>query len=120
MRLENALRRTPWDSAAYGMETFEILEVSQELLEYVAATPGHYTVKVDPLSPKKVLHDFGFYYCDTLIEPYCAAHDLARLEGPEVTVSTDVSLQDLLGICHGAFSHDRFHRDFNLPAGGAD
>jgi GNAT superfamily N-acetyltransferase len=120
MRRENALRRTPWDCAVYGIETQEILEVSPELLAYVAATPGHYTVKVDPLSPKKQLHEFGFYYCDTLIEPYCAARDLVRFQGPEVAISTEVGLQELLGICHGAFSHDRFHRDFNLPAIRAD
>jgi RimJ/RimL family protein N-acetyltransferase len=120
MRRDDALRSTPWDSAAYGVETREILEVSAEVLAYAAATPGHYTVKVDPLFSKKLLHDFGFYYCDTLIEPYCAASDLVRYERPGVAISTDVSLEELLEICHGAFAHDRFHRDFSLPARGAD
>jgi ribosomal protein S18 acetylase RimI-like enzyme len=120
MRPEDALRSTPWDSAAYGVDAREILEVSADVLAYAAATPGHYTAKVDPLSSKKLLHEFGFYYCDTLIEPYCTAGDLVRFERHGVAVTTEASPQELLAICHGAFSHDRFHRDFNLSARGAD
>ena len=73
---EDLPRRTPWDSAVYGIDTFEIGRVTPEALAHAARTPGHYTVKVDPLASKKALHDAGFYYCDTLLEPHCTAADL--------------------------------------------
>jgi ribosomal protein S18 acetylase RimI-like enzyme len=114
------LKRTPWDSAIYGIETYELRRVSEDVLLRVVSQSGHYTAKVDPLASKKLLHDFGFYYCDTLVEPYCAARDLVRFAREDVAVSQDIALEPLLAICHGAFAHDRFHRDFNLERADAD
>jgi ribosomal protein S18 acetylase RimI-like enzyme len=104
----------PWDSAAFGIQAYELAVPTPEVLKMATQLPGHYTVRVDPLSSKRWLHDCGFYYCDTLIEPYCTEERFVPLDDMDVSVSHRLALEPLLGVCHGAFSHGRFHRDFNL------
>lgn len=113
------IERTPWDSAALGCDTFELANASAETLAQVGA-PGHYTVKVDPLSDKRILHENGFYYCDTLLEPYCGRERFAGATHPDATLAREAPLADLLPICHGAFDHGRFHRDFRVRREQAD
>ncbi len=108
------IRRTPWDRPALGCDSFELADTSAEAMAQASA-PGHYTVKVDPLSDKRILHENGFYYCDTLLEPYCDRERLAGVTHPDATLTREAPLADLLRICHGAFSHGRFHRDFAVP-----
>lgn len=115
-----AIRRTEWDSAVFGVDCFEIDDWSQESAAIAMAQPGHYTVKVDPLSCKRLLHESGFYYCDTLIEPVATAAQFVRHDHAEVSISRDIDLQGVLAICHGAFRHGRYHRDFHLQAAQAD
>ena len=74
MAAAGAIERVPWDSAALGRDAYELSSAALEVLRQARA-PGHYTVKVDPLADKRALHEHGFYYCDTLIEPYCAARE---------------------------------------------
>lgn len=114
------IKETPWDAAAFGMHTAEIVEHSEAALRQAMQTRGHYTIKVDPLADKRLLHEYGFYYCDTLIEPYCAAGKLRAFSHPEAAISKEADLTALLTICHGAFAHGRFHRDFNLDKARAD
>lgn len=114
------IKSTPWDAAAFGMPTWELLEYSEAALRQAEHTRGHHTLKVDPLADKRLLQDFGFYYCDTLIEPYCNASQLRAAEHPDATISKEVSTKQALEICHGAFTHGRFHRDFNLSKAAAD
>jgi ribosomal protein S18 acetylase RimI-like enzyme len=111
--------RTPWDSAALGCEAFELKPVTAETLS-APRLPGHYTARVDPLFPKGPLHAAGFYYCDTLIEPHCAA-SAVRLQ-PDARASLDAAppLDPLLAICRVAFRHDRYHRDPAVPKAAAD
>lgn len=113
-------KTTPWDTAVFGMDTFEITTVSRDSLNYALEVPGHYTVRTDPLMPKQLLHDSGFYYCDTLIEPYCRSEKFLGADAGDIGISRDIPLEPLLAICHGAFSHGRFHRDFNLSRAQAD
>lgn len=115
-----ALISTPWDAAAFGLPTYELADASAASLQLAAQTPGHHTVRVDPLASKQLLHEHGFYYCDTLIEPCCAAGNLKALAHPEAGISKNAGWQELYAICHGAFSHGRFHRDFNLDRARAD
>jgi GNAT superfamily N-acetyltransferase len=110
----------PWDNAAFGIAAFEIASPSRETLEIAMKMPGHYTVRVHPLTSKRCLHECGFYYCDTLIEPYCSEERFVPFDDMEAIASDNVTLESLLGICHGAFSHGRFHRDFNLTRNQAD
>jgi len=114
------IRPTPWDAAALGMPTRELLECSAEALRLTEQTPGHYSIKVDPLSDKGLLHKFGFYYCDTLIEPECTQADLRPCLHADASLSRQFDADQVMAICHGAFTHGRFHRDFNLSPGAAD
>lgn len=114
------IKATPWDEAAFGMHTAEVVEYSEAALREAAQTPGHYTIKVDPLADKALLHKYGFYYCDTLLEPYCTAGKLKPVQHAQATVSKQADREALLAICHGAFAHGRFHRDFNLDQSRAD
>ena len=115
-----SIEETPWDAAVFGMPTFEIRDYAEGDLIQASRSPGHYTIRVDPLASKALLHAYGFYYCDTLIEPCCPKDKFRFHERPEFTASEGADLPELLGICSGAFSHGRFHRDFNLDPNRAD
>lgn len=114
------LKATPWDEAAFGMPTWELLEYSETSLQQAARTLGHQTIKVDPIADKQLLHDHGFYYCDTLIVPSCKVERLRVVHHPDATILKSVDAGHALEIFHGSFSHGRFHRDFNLPKAAAD
>lgn len=115
-----AIRRVEWDSVAFGRDCYEITALDDSALRAAVTHPGHYSIKVEPLAPKALLQECGFYYCDTLLEPHCTAAHFTGHRDPRATVSLDTSLDELLAICHGAFEHGRFHRDFNLPKAQAD
>ncbi|MBI5430022.1 MAG: GNAT family N-acetyltransferase [Nitrosomonadales bacterium] len=118
--MSTLIKPTPWDAAAFGMPTWELLEYSQAALQQAAQTPGHHTIKVDPLAEKRLLHEYGFYYCDTLIEPRCNKARLRAAQHPDATISMEIDAALAQKICHRAFVHGRFHRDFNLPKAAAD
>lgn len=113
------IERTPWDCAALGCDAFELANAGPEAMALVKA-PGHYTVRVDPLASKEILHRNGFYYCDTLAEPHCASGRLSA--SPHLAAGFDLRppLSPLLAICRDAFQHGRFHRDFNIERRLAD
>ncbi len=115
-----AIRRVEWDSIPFGRDCYDITVLDESALRAAAAQPGHYSIKVEPLASKALLHEYGFYYCDTLLEPYCSADRFTGHRDPRASVSGDTKLEDLLPICHGAFEHGRFHRDFNLAKAQAD
>ncbi len=114
------IRATPWDMAVFGIPTWELLEYTAVALQQATHTTGHHTVKVNPLADKRLLHDYGFYYCDTLIEPNCNLVRLFAAHHPDASISKEINNDHALAICHGAFSHGRFHRDFNLSKAVAD
>ncbi|BAN36687.1 N-acetyltransferase GCN5 [Sulfuricella denitrificans skB26] len=114
------IKPTPWDTVVFGVPTWELTEYSEKALQQATQEVGHYTIKVDPLVDKRLLHEHGFYYCDTLIEPHCSSTRLRAVQHPEAKIAKDIDVKQALVICHGAFSHGRFHRDFNLPMAAAD
>lgn len=116
----NAINESPWDTVAFGIHAAEIVEYSEVALNQASRVPGHYSIKVDPLADKRLLHEHGFYYCDTLIEPSCTAQALVRIEHPDTTISTNTEWEALLPICHGAFVYGQFHRDFHIEKAYAD
>jgi len=77
-------------------------------------------VKIDPLADKSLLHAYGFYYADTLIEPYCDRQRFQPQYHASVGLAEHPELASLLPMCEDSFLHGRFHRDFNLPATQAD
>jgi hypothetical protein len=119
MTAPESIARTPWDCAALGYDAFEVVDASAASLSRLSA-PGHYTVKVDPLQSKEPLHRHGFYYCDTLIEPWCAMGGLRCFYHDAAGFERRPPLEPLRVICGGAFRHGRFHRDFNVPRRVAD
>jgi ribosomal protein S18 acetylase RimI-like enzyme len=119
MTVANLIERVPWDSAALGCEAYELQSVAPGSLAQARA-PGHYTVRVDPLADKRILHEHGFYYCDTLIEPFCAAREFKPQSHPAASMNGSADLEPLLVICRGAFEQGRFHRDFNVERARAD
>ena len=118
-KIENIVK-TPWDSKVFGLDTFEINLVSENLLDLAVTVPGHYTVRVGPLDSKKILHDYGFYYCDTLIEPYCSVDNFIHHQHEGASLSKDIDMDKAIDIVKEAFIFDRFHRDFNIQKGLSD
>ena len=114
------IKPVPWDKAAFGFDCFEIVDPAPALLKKALTTPGHYTVKVDPLADKSPLHQYGFYYCDTLIEPWCTVDRLIDFTHEKVSLSADVPVGVIVEICRNAFLYGRFHRDFNIDRKKAD
>ena len=112
---------TPWDSTIFGVKTYEVNFTSNDNLEQSikevikSKRYGHYTVKIDPLFSKDILHKFGFYYCDSLIEPFCLRKNFVDYFDKAISLSQNVGLDRIRDICNSAFSHGRFHRDFNIP-----
>jgi len=120
MNAMTLIKPVPWDTEAFGMPVWELASYSEAALRQAAQIAGHHTIKVDPLSDKRLLHEYGFYYCDTLIEPYCNAVRLRTVQHPDATISKRVDAGQALLIGHGAFAHGRFHRDFNISKADAD
>lgn len=120
MSERSRIKAVPWDKAAFGMDCFEIVNPDPGLLKKALDAPGHYTVKIDPLAEKQSLHACGFYYCDTLIEPWCTAERLVRLDHADVALTTKVPVESAVAICRGAFLYGRYHRDFNIDPKKAD
>jgi len=113
MKEPEGIENTPWDSRALGIDTFEIKALSEDAL-WALSRPGHYTVRVDPLASKKLLHQYGLYYCDTLIEPYCSISGFTAFHQDGVQASKASDIEGALGMCRGLFRHGRYHRDFNV------
>jgi len=113
-------KHAPWDESVFKTPCYEIIDPNTQVLQESASHTGHYTIKIDPLADKTLLHRFGFYYTDTLIEPYCNQDRFIAHTHPNVSIDTDCPLNELLPMCDNSFLHGRFHRDFNLPRAQAD
>jgi ribosomal protein S18 acetylase RimI-like enzyme len=125
MSLDNLLDhgvlvRTPWDSKVFAIDTFEVRSFDEETLKVVANLPGHFTIKVDPSRSTDLLHRCGFYYCDTLVEPFCRRQHFIAHDDPDVRVVDTYDIGDFLSLSRGAYTHGRFHRDPNIPSELAD
>lgn len=114
------IRETPWDKPALGMDTYELLELSEEAMQKSEELAGHFTIKVDPLDSKKLLHEYGFYYTDTLITPTCTKEQFNPYSDEKAHITKEVSREDIIGVSRGAYRHGRFHRDFMLDKKSAD
>jgi ribosomal protein S18 acetylase RimI-like enzyme len=113
------IERIPWDCAALGCDAFELSHAGLEVMAQVKA-PGHYTVRISPQASSELLSRNGFYYCDTLIEPYCRPADIKVSRNSSAGFTVSPLLEPLAAICRGAFRHGRFHRDFNVERRLAD
>ncbi|TWI64323.1 acetyltransferase (GNAT) family protein [Pseudoduganella lurida] len=119
------IRPSPYDAAAFGMPAWELTEYSAPALAAADGQPGLQTIKVDPLADKALLQRHGFHYCDTLLATRATRQRLRDVPARAGLSIGRVDTQHpdaaaLLAICHGAFAHGRFHRDFRLDRAGAD
>lgn len=105
------IKDTPWDNKVFGVYTAEILEYSARSLEQAIRRPGHYTLKLNPIMDKNLALEYGFYYCDTLIEPVCKKGELVFSQHTDLHVSNYEDVESLLHLCEGTFTYGRFHRD---------
>lgn len=120
MAFPDGLIPTPWDQNILGIPTWEVIRPDEEVLNEIGAYPGHYTVKTDPLASSAQLHRYGFYYCDTLIEPYVDRSRFVDCPHTQVVLDTAPDRSSILRISHGAFQYGRFYRDFNINLALAD
>ena len=118
--MSDTLRPSPWDTAVFGMPCHEVTEYSDQALAEACATPGHHSIKVDPLVDKALLQQHGFYYTDTLLQPTCNAAQFIDHPHAGAAIDAGVALEALSPMCRNSFLHGRFHRDFNLPSEAAD
>jgi len=119
MRDNKFIKKTAWDKKIFRINTYEISPATEKAFKQMPKLKGHFTLKVDPGSPKRIIHEYGFYYCDTLIEPYCGREDFKFIYNNKVGLTRGAGIGELLKISHGAF-YGRFHRDFNILKGLAD
>lgn len=110
----------PSNSILFDVDAFDISVLSDLTLKEIVKYRGHYTYKINPLECKKILHENDFYYCDTLLEPYCSKNRFICFEDKLATIGDFGKLEDLLHICKDAFIHGRFQRDFKLNKMMAD
>lgn len=119
--MDHDIQATPWDRKAFGFDTYEIVNPTEAVLQKAMRMKGHFTVKIDPLANKEPLYRHGFYYCDTLIEPYCPKERFRTYPDPRVSLSKTVpDVEALKAISDEAFVYGRYHRDFNIDPQAAD
>jgi len=118
--LPTNIHESPWDQKAFGIPCYEIDGFNPESGQWAQQHPGHYTTRVSPLANKQVLEQYGFYYCDTLIEPFCSQEQFIAHQDKRTSLSQAVTLEDLLRISKQAFIFGRFHKDFNISNTMAD
>ena len=120
MNVIDGVRESPWDTLAFGLPCYELERASPVLLGWAARHHGHYTVRVHPLDDKRALHQYGFYYADTLIEPACTPERLRTQRDAGAAVEPGVDPDDVAEMCVGSFRYGRFHRDPALSREQAD
>ncbi len=122
MNAAERIKPVVWDRRALGIDCFELADATPGTLAAALARSGHHSVRIDPLdsAAKAALQRHGFYYCDTLIEPWCTPSRLRPVADPDAALDAQPDLDAVLAICHGAFQHDRFHRDFAVTPAQAD
>lgn len=114
------LRETPWDKRNFNINTYELTDASEEALRETDHYKGHFTIKINPLDNHEPLLRHGFYYVDTLIEPVCKRENLQVFQDHHVRIAKSYDPDEVLNIAEEAFTHGRFHRDFNIPDAMAD
>jgi len=110
---------TPWDARALGVPTYELTSNGPDAMALLAGVSGHFTAKIPPRQDATPLRRAGFYYCDTLLEPWGTGDDLRPAEDPQASFLRDMAWPDLLRIGHGAF-FGRYHRDPAISREKAD
>lgn len=110
---------TPWDARAFGAPTYQLTSVDEASLARLTGARGHFTAKIAPDEDAGPLRRAGFYYCDTLLEPWGDADGFRPAVDPKASFVRDMPWADLLAVGHGAF-FGRYHRDPAISRARAD
>lgn len=108
------LRESPWDTRALGYPAYELLSADENALRQATQVKGLVTVRVDPLADKRLLAKYGFYYCDTLLVPFCSVQYLRDSQDRRAELRNDFDESVALQTAFEAFSHGRMLRDRNI------
>lgn len=108
---------SPWDELAFGIRVGNLSDCSAATLNAVLTEMERSVlcVKVKPLLDTRLLHEHGFYYCDTLLTPHTSLEHFKPILHPDATLGKPINIAPMLELAQSAFSHSRFHRDFNIP-----
>jgi ribosomal protein S18 acetylase RimI-like enzyme len=109
------LTPVPWDKKAFDVDCYEVSNLELHRLEELKNTPGHFTLRLDPLISAAQIQEFGFRYVDTLLVPACHQESFIAHSNAEVNIAKSVKLSDLSDIASNAFLHGRYHRDGLIP-----
>ena len=109
------LTPVPWDTKAFGMSCYEVSPLELGRLEELQKTPGHFTLRLNPLISADPIQEFGFRYVDTLLVPACRQDSFITYSNAEVNIAKSVQLSDLSDIASNAFLYGRYHRDGSIP-----
>nr|WP_085505570.1 GNAT family N-acetyltransferase [Thalassobacillus devorans] len=120
IEMTNYLREAPWDRRNFGMDTYEVTSPEEEALKETDETPGHFTLKVDPMVNKKPILEHGFFYADTLITPVCKKDQLVTFTENQFGITRDGSFDTIVSFSEGAFKMGRYHRDFHVKTETAE
>lgn len=118
--LNEYLEETIWDKKVFGIDTYELKEYSEKSLRSIQSISGHFTLRLNPLEDKKLINQYGFYYADTLIEPYLRKEFFHKNLVSNYKINLSPDIEELIPICRDAFAYDRFHRDPNLKKEQSD
>ncbi len=113
-------KKIPWDTQALKTPVFEITSYDSQTLQKASEKPGHYVLKIPPLTSKKLCLQHAFYYCDTLITPFCKKSNFKAFDHKDVSLKKTFPLKEALRIATKEFSYDHFHRDFNVSKSATD
>ncbi|MBA2653436.1 MAG: GNAT family N-acetyltransferase [Gammaproteobacteria bacterium] len=114
------MKQTPWDYPCLGMPSYEVSQFSNEIFDFIKINSGHFTLKIDPLLPSKQFIDAGFYYCDTLVEPFCSEERFIAHYDEKVGLMEFTDTQEVQAMIANVFVYSRFYRDFNIDNSVAD
>lgn len=118
--MSSYLQPTPWDKRTFHIDTYELTDASEAALEATAEKNGHFTLKVDPYHNPEHIIKHGFYYMDSLIEPFCKQARLHTFEKEGTSISQTYDPDEILQIAEETFMYGRFHLDFQIPDSLAD
>jgi ribosomal protein S18 acetylase RimI-like enzyme len=104
----------PWDARALGCSAWNVKQTDEDTLREASTLPGLIVARLPACEDKRILHRFGFYYVDTLIEPYCDSKRLRAFCDPRTSISSEFDLSIALELACSGFEHGRFYRDHSI------
>lgn len=110
----NFLTPIPWDSKVFGLDCYEVSSLEINHLKELRAVPGHFTLRINPLTCTLKIQKIGFRYVDTLIRPTCSLNGFNSFRDPDVSIYPSMTLSEVMSIASQSFVYGRYHRDCSI------